>query len=52
MNAPLLRSDTQQLQRDVERALAEDVGDGDITAELLPAESHAEGRIVTREAGR
>lgn len=51
MNAPLLRSDTQQLQRDVERALAEDVGDGDITAELLPAESHAEGHIVTREAG-
>ena len=35
---------------DVRRALAEDVGDGDITASLIPAERQADGRIITREA--
>ena len=34
---------------DVRRALAEDVGDGDITASLIPAERQADGRIITRE---
>ena len=34
---------------DVRRALAEDVGDGDITASLIPADRQADGRIITRE---
>lgn len=34
---------------DVRRALAEDVGDGDITAALIPADRHANATIITRE---
>ncbi|MEH6564671.1 MAG: carboxylating nicotinate-nucleotide diphosphorylase [Halopseudomonas sp.] len=34
---------------DVRRALHEDVGDGDITASLIPAEHQAEASIITRE---
>jgi len=34
---------------DVRRALNEDVGDGDITASLIPAEHRAEASIITRE---
>ncbi|MFW6345522.1 MAG: nicotinate-nucleotide diphosphorylase, partial [Halomonas sp.] len=32
------------------RLLAEDVGPGDITAGLIPAEQHARARVITREA--
>ena len=32
-------------------ALTEDVGDGDITAALIPADAHASARVITREAG-
>ena len=32
------------------RLLAEDVGPGDITAGLIPAEQHAQARVITREA--
>ncbi|MCV6604918.1 MAG: nicotinate-nucleotide diphosphorylase (carboxylating), partial [Porticoccaceae bacterium] len=32
----------------VERALAEDVGSGDITAMLIPAERQASARVITR----
>lgn len=39
------------VRRDVQAALAEDIGDGDITAELLPERDIAEARIVTRDAG-
>lgn len=35
---------------DVSRALHEDVGDGDITASLIPAEHQASASIITREA--
>tara|TARA_R110001592_G_scaffold199938_6_gene448678 strand:+ start:48679 stop:49527 length:849 start_codon:yes stop_codon:yes gene_type:complete len=38
------------IEDDVRRALAEDVGSGDITAELIPADRHASARILTREA--
>ncbi|EMP56495.1 nicotinate-nucleotide pyrophosphorylase [Marinobacter santoriniensis NKSG1] len=31
-------------------SLREDIGDGDITARLIPAETHATGRVITREA--
>jgi nicotinate-nucleotide pyrophosphorylase (carboxylating) len=34
----------------VSTALAEDIGTGDITAELIPAERTASARIITREA--
>jgi nicotinate-nucleotide pyrophosphorylase (carboxylating) len=33
----------------VQRALAEDIGSGDITAELIPADKNAQARIITRE---
>ena len=35
----------------VQSALAEDVGSGDITAELIPAEKPASARLISREAG-
>jgi len=34
----------------VRQALAEDIGPGDVTARLLPPDSRAEGRILSREA--
>jgi nicotinate-nucleotide pyrophosphorylase (carboxylating) len=34
---------------DVERAFAEDLGNGDATAELLPAEAHAHAALTCRE---
>jgi nicotinate-nucleotide pyrophosphorylase (carboxylating) len=38
------------VQRDVERALTEDLGQGDVTADLLPADTRASARVITREA--
>ena len=40
----------RQLIEDVGRALAEDVGDGDLTAALLSPSSAARARVVSREA--
>ncbi|WP_226667360.1 carboxylating nicotinate-nucleotide diphosphorylase [Microbulbifer aggregans] len=40
---------TQDIADSVSRALAEDVGDGDITAQLIPAERQARARVITRE---
>ena len=37
------------IPEDVRRALAEDVGDGDITAALIPAARQASATIITRE---
>ena len=37
------------IPEDVRRALTEDVGDGDITAELIPADRQASATIITRE---
>jgi nicotinate-nucleotide pyrophosphorylase (carboxylating) len=37
--------------RDVDRALEEDVGDGDITATLLPEQECGEALIITRDPG-
>ncbi len=37
------------VRRDVERALAEDIGSGDVTADLLPAQAQAQATVVTRE---
>ncbi|QIB51237.1 carboxylating nicotinate-nucleotide diphosphorylase [Pseudomonas sp. OIL-1] len=38
------------IPEDVRRALAEDVGDGDITAALIPADRQASATIITRES--
>lgn len=38
------------IRRDVDRALDEDFGPGDATADLLPASAHARARVLTREA--
>jgi nicotinate-nucleotide pyrophosphorylase (carboxylating) len=38
-----------QIAADVERAFAEDLGSGDATAELLPAEAYAEAQLTCRE---
>ncbi|MGB1091243.1 MAG: hypothetical protein ACPGYX_03895, partial [Oceanobacter sp.] len=40
---------TQVIQRNVEWTLSEDIGSGDITAQLIPAEKGAMGRVITRE---
>ncbi len=42
--------DPARIEDDVRRALAEDIGPGDATADLLPAELAARARVVTREA--
>ena len=39
-----------QVASDVQRALAEDVGSGDLTAELVPAERQATATIICRES--
>jgi nicotinate-nucleotide pyrophosphorylase (carboxylating) len=43
--------DMQAVRKDVERALAEDIGSGDVTADLLAADALASARVITREAG-
>ncbi len=43
---PILPSD---LAQQVAIALAEDIGNGDITAELVPAEQRVTGKVITRE---
>ncbi|WP_226705170.1 carboxylating nicotinate-nucleotide diphosphorylase [Microbulbifer elongatus] len=45
-NIPNLLKD---IERTVREALAEDVGDGDITAQLIPAEREARAKVITRE---
>ncbi|HEY0894861.1 MAG TPA: carboxylating nicotinate-nucleotide diphosphorylase [Cellvibrio sp.] len=45
-NLPNLSED---ITKSVELALAEDIGSGDITAQLIPAEQAAEANIITRE---
>src|SRR5690606_17099868 len=39
-----------EIESNVRRALAEDIGSGDITAQLIPAERLAQARVITREA--
>jgi len=40
----------EAIQRDVRRALDEDIGSGDVTADLLSANARAKARVITREA--
>jgi nicotinate-nucleotide pyrophosphorylase (carboxylating) len=39
-----------EIEANVRRALLEDVGTGDITAQLIPVERLAQARVITREA--
>lgn len=41
---------TEEIEANVRIALAEDVGSGDITAQLIPADQTASARVITREA--
>lgn len=51
MNPALVVSPPRDvIERDVRLALDEDIGSGDVTADLLPAEAHARARVITREA--
>lgn len=43
--------DTQEIERLVAVALAEDVGDGDVSAALVPAEAIGRARVIAREPG-
>lgn len=45
--AELLR---QSRVENVAQSLREDIGDGDITAMLIPSDKHTTGRVITREA--
>jgi len=46
MNNPKLQA---EIARNVAAALAEDIGDGDLTAALIPAQRNATATIITRE---
>ncbi len=50
MPLPLVPPDPQTVLRDVERALAEDIGSGDVTADLLAIDAHAAARVIARES--
>ncbi|HEY6543380.1 MAG TPA: carboxylating nicotinate-nucleotide diphosphorylase [Dokdonella sp.] len=40
----------EAIARDVRAALAEDIGSGDVTADLLPVGAQARARVITRES--
>lgn len=46
----ILANLTAEIEANVRRALAEDLGSGDITAQLIPAERLAQASVITREA--
>ncbi|HVF33796.1 MAG TPA: carboxylating nicotinate-nucleotide diphosphorylase [Candidatus Saccharimonadia bacterium] len=46
----IVSPDTLLVATDVARALAEDIGSGDVTASLLPAERRASASVTAREA--
>lgn len=46
----LLEQLTEEIEANVRIALAEDVGTGDITAQLIAADKTASARVITREA--
>lgn len=47
--APISAALKSDIERSVARALAEDIGSGDITAQLIPADRQAQAKIITRE---
>ncbi len=46
-----MRDLSEEIVENVRAALAEDVGTGDITAQLLPADAMATAQVITREKG-
>ncbi|MCY3838716.1 MAG: carboxylating nicotinate-nucleotide diphosphorylase [Gammaproteobacteria bacterium] len=46
-----MEPDADTVKRNVAAALAEDVGSGDVSADLIDEEAHVRARIVTREPG-
>ena len=46
---PIVPPDPDVVRRDVQRALEEDIGNGDATADLLPLGTVANARVITRE---
>lgn len=44
-------ADPEIVALDVARALAEDIGSGDVSAQLIPADQIAHARIISRETG-
>ncbi len=48
-SAPHPALTAQNLQQDVARALAEDIGSGDISAALLPEDRQVQARLIVRE---
>lgn len=50
MSSATLSDLAQVITENVAAALREDVGSGDLTAGLIPAQQHARARIITREA--
>ena len=43
-------TDATHIAADIERALTEDLGQGDATAELLPVDAHAQAELTCRDA--
>lgn len=41
---------TQSISQNINQALTEDIGDGDITAQLIPVQEQAKAVVITREA--
>lgn len=50
MSNIILADLSAEIETNVRKALAEDVGSGDITAQLIPAERLAHASVITREA--
>jgi nicotinate-nucleotide pyrophosphorylase (carboxylating) len=50
MSNLLLADLTAEIHANVHRALVEDIGSGDLTAQLIPAERLAHASVITREA--
>ena len=50
MTTPVSLPARESIARDVQRALDEDIGSGDVTADLLPADARARARVIAREA--
>jgi nicotinate-nucleotide pyrophosphorylase (carboxylating) len=46
-----LKLSSEDILANVHSALLEDIGEGDITAALIPADALAEARVITREQG-
>jgi len=51
MHTQPFTADPSHVQACVDAALGEDLGSGDITAELLPEDAVGQARVITREAG-